>query len=314
MYFKNGMVQKNFIKEEAERLEISPMAAYTTYYARMLLERLALINYGELVVKGSFSQYVHLGKLIRPVLDIDLSSLYFHQVPLQILREAILAQADDNTKFEIGSKIRQTQNGVYKIPVVAKIKYDGEKEMVFPVPIDFKENNKVIFETQFKAVEPLFTDDQKFYINVPSFEEHIAEKMYVVAHNNRANTANTRVKDFYDVYEMLEFTYGNNHFDADKVNLYFQTMLILYNKDNIKNNYKTLDMEKINTEFLDKKFVKKHQALWDAMRDKYQFIYKDVDLDETVYYIRRVLRENINKIRDGYNHDQAVSLARKMVK
>ena len=42
--------------------------------------------------------------------------------------------------------------------------------------IDFKDNNKVIFETQFKAVEPLFEGDQKFYINTPSFEEHIAEK------------------------------------------------------------------------------------------------------------------------------------------
>jgi hypothetical protein len=27
---------------------------------------------------------------------------------------------------------------------VAKVKYEGSKEMVIPVPIDFKDNNKVI--------------------------------------------------------------------------------------------------------------------------------------------------------------------------
>lgn len=68
--------------------------------------------------------------------------------------------------------------------------------MVIPVPIDFKDNNKVIFETQFKAVEPLFEGDQKFYINTPSFEEHIAEKLYIIAHNTREDIPNTRVKDF----------------------------------------------------------------------------------------------------------------------
>lgn len=50
--------------------------------------------------------------------------------------------------------------------------------MIIPIPVDFKENNNVIFETQFKGVEPLFEGDEKFYINTPSFEEHIAEKLY----------------------------------------------------------------------------------------------------------------------------------------
>lgn len=67
MEFKNLDQEKAFMKKEANRLNISYMAAYTTYYARKLLEKLALINNGTLVVKGSFSQYVHLGTLSRPV-------------------------------------------------------------------------------------------------------------------------------------------------------------------------------------------------------------------------------------------------------
>lgn len=72
MDFKNLAQNKAFINKEAKRLEISPSAAYSTYYSRLLLQRIAQVNYGTLVVKGSFSQYVHLGSLSRPVLDIDL--------------------------------------------------------------------------------------------------------------------------------------------------------------------------------------------------------------------------------------------------
>lgn len=170
MEFRNLDQEKSFMKKEAKRLGITPMATYTTYYARKLLEKLALINNGDLVVKGSFSQYVHLGYLTRPVLDIDLSSMQSHHIPINILFAAIYDTFSNELTFDLSTTPRQTKNGVYKIPVVAKINYEGSKEMVIPVPIDFKDNNKVIFETQFKAVEPLFEGDQKFYINTPSFE------------------------------------------------------------------------------------------------------------------------------------------------
>ena len=54
-------------------------------------------------------------------------------------------------------------------------KYPDDKEMIIAIPIDFKPNNIAIFEPQFKKVEPLFQGDKEFYINTPSFEEHIAE-------------------------------------------------------------------------------------------------------------------------------------------
>lgn len=128
MEFKNLDQNKAFIKKEAARLGITPTVAYTTYYSRLLLERLALINRGVLVVKGSFSQYVHLGSLSRPVLDIDLSSQYYHRVPIQLLFESIYCVADSVVTFDVTSLPRQTQNGVYKIPVVARIKYPDDSK------------------------------------------------------------------------------------------------------------------------------------------------------------------------------------------
>lgn len=296
MEFRNLDQEKSFMKKEAKRLGITPMATYTTYYARKLLEKLALINNGDLVVKGSFSQYVHLKELTRPVLDIDLSSTLSHYIPINILFAAIYDTFSNELTFDLSTTPRQTKNGVYKIPVVAKVKYEDAKEMVIPVPIDFKDNNKVIFETQFKAVEPLFEGDQKFYINTPSFEEHIAEKLYIIAHNTREDIPNTRVKDFYDIYKL----FGKNY-DEDKFSLYFEAMVMMYG----------MNLDDINADFLDKEFVKRHLELWEMIKEKYQFVDKEVELSEAVFFTKAVLSEQIQKIRTGEFKNQAYSLVRK---
>ncbi len=299
MEFKNLNQEKAFMKKEADRLGISYMAAYTTYYARKFLEQMTLINNGHLVVKGSFSQYVHLKNLSRPVLDIDLSSSLSHHVPLEILYKSIYETTTKSLTFDLAALPRQTKNGVYKIPLIAKIKYDNDKEMVIPVPIDFKENNKVIFETQFKGVEPLFKGDKKFYINTPSFEEHVAEKLYIISHNTREDVLNTRVKDFYDIYNLF-----GRDYDSDKFSLYFEAMVLMYG----------MKLEDVSVEFLNKEFIKRHDELWNLMKKKYQFVDKNVDLSDVVYFTKAVLSDQIQKIRSGDFKEQAYSLVRKKAK
>ena len=296
MEFRNLDQHKAFINSEAKRLGISPSAAYTTYYARMLLERMSEVNYGTLVVKGSFSQYVHLKSLSRPVLDIDLSATINHQVPLEILYTAIYNSIDDVVTFDMNHIPRKTANGIYKLVVNAIIKYPNAKEMIIPIPIDFKPNNLAIFETQFKKVEPLFQGDKKFYVNTPSFEEHIAEKLYIIAHNRRQDILNTRVKDFYDIYKL----HGTDY-DPDKFSLYFQMMLLIYGES----------LEGISAEFLDKKFISRHEEIWRRMQQKYEFVDRDLDLDEAVYYTKAVLKEQIQKIRNREFTEQAMTLVRK---
>ena len=299
MEFKNLNQHKAFINSEAKRLGISPTAAYTTYYARMLLERMSEVNYGTLLVKGSFSQYVHLNSLSRPVLDIDLSSTYLNNIPLDVFYTAIYNSLDDVVTFDMSHIPRKTINGIYKMVINAKVKYPNDKEMIIAIPIDFKPNNIAIFEPQFKKVEPLFQGDKEFYINTPSFEEHIAEKLYIIAHNRREDILNTRVKDFYDIYKL----HGTNY-DADKFNLYFQMMCLIYG-ENLGN---------LDAEFLDKKFIKRHEEIWEKMQIKYDFVDKELDFDEAVYYTKAVLKEQILEIRNGHNTKKAKNLVRKRLK
>lgn len=296
MQFKNLDQNKAFIKGEAQRLGISTNAAYITYYSRNLLMRLSKINYGNLVVKGSFSQYVHLGNLSRPVLDIDLSSKDSHNKPLLLLYQAIYDSIDDIVSYDISKLPYQTPNGVYKIPVVAKIQYPGDHRFInIPIGVDFKENNPVIFETQYKQVLPLFKGDEKFYINTPSFEEHLAEKLYIILHNRKQNMENTRVKDFYDIYKL----HGKDY-DSDKFSLYFLTMLYLYGED----------INNINSDFLNKKYCKRHLEIWERMKKKYEYVDKELELDEAVYYTKAVLNEQIQKIRCGEFIEQAKTLVK----
>ncbi len=296
MEFKNLNQQKAWMKKEAGRLGITTNVAYTTYYSRVLLERLALIYRGLVVVKGSFSQYVHLKSLSRPVLDIDLSGKGDHNVPLTLLYESMAQTSDDILTYDLGSLPHQTKNGVYKIPVIAKVKYEDSKEMVIPIPVDYKENNKVIFDPQFKKVEPLFEGDKTFYISTPSFEEHIAEKLFIISHNNRTDVENTRVKDFYDIYML----HGKDY-DIDKFGIYFQAMVLMY-RDRL---------DQVDAEFMDRQVIKRHEAIWERVTEKYQFTSTDIEFDEATYYAKAVLKEQIQKIRQGIYTKQAMKLARK---
>lgn len=299
MEFRNLDQNKAYIKNEAKRLGISVNAAYSTYYSRILLEKLAAINFGTLVVKGSFSQYVHLNSLSRPVLDIDLSSKEGHRIPINLLFKAMYDENNKHkeVKFDLSKVPRQTKNGVYKIPVIAKIKYpNDDREIIVPVSVDYKENNEVIFETQFKGVEPLFQGEEKFFVNVPSFEEHIAEKLYIITHCKREDVLNTRVKDFYDIYKL-----HGKEYDSDKFSLYFQMMLLMYGED----------LFNVSSSFLNKDYIERHNELWNLMKKKYEFADQELELAEAVYYTKAVLNEQIQKISSNQFTDQAMKLVRK---
>jgi hypothetical protein len=297
MEFRNNEHLKSYLKKEAERLNISPAAAQSTFFCRLLLSRVAGSNYGTYLVKGSFSQFVHLKKLTRPVLDIDLTS-YKEEDAIEQLYSAIYEQNNPKVVYDVTSEPKITQNGVYKIPVKVEVKVNPtDKPFLHDINIDFKKNNPIIFETQYKCVEPIFEGDTPFYINTPSYEEHLAEKLYIILHNRKSDVLNTRVKDFYDIYKL----HGGNY-DSNKFAIYFQAMLKMYG-ENLYN---------IDTRFLDKTFIRRHQELWERMSKKYEFTDKTVDLDEAVYYTRAVLNEQLQKTFDDGVQEEAKKLVRNL--
>lgn len=274
MEFENEEKLKSFLKKESERLGISIRNTYNTYFSRLLLERISKFCYDKLYVKGSMSELAHLNQMIRPITDLDLVSTEYHNDPLLILYRAMY-DTNEKISFELATQPKQTKTGIYKIQIVAnfgKIKH--------PLSIDFQELSKTIYEKDYKKIDAIFKGDNHFYIYTPSFEEHFAEKLCIVVESNKEELLNTRVKDFYDIYKLV-----NAKYDPDRLSYFFYHMLIDRNKINISD---------ASVNFLNKEYIKKHQQLWNNMSDKYEFLDKGVNFDEAVYVTEEILNKEID--------------------
>lgn len=127
----------------------------------------------------------------------------------------------------------------------------------------------------------IFDGDDEYQIIVPSFEEYLAEKLCIIVESNKTDVLNTRVKDFYDIYQL-----HGGKYNPEKLTKYFGKMLELRGKINI---------EEASTLYLDKDFIRNHEELWERAREKYDFIDDGIDLYGAVYYARAVIREELQK-------------------
>ena len=137
----NDAKLKSFLKKESERLGISINNVYNTYFSRILLNNISNHNeHNEVIVKGSFAQLVQLGKIVRPITDIDLASKEPHHDPLLILINAMCDETN-NVDYILRGKPFTTNTGIIKIPISAKY-----GKISHPIGIDYRENYPFIFK------------------------------------------------------------------------------------------------------------------------------------------------------------------------
>ena len=277
--FENSNQIKSYLKKESKNTGVSLINCYNTFFARNLLQRISELSYGQLIVKGSFSQMVHLGKMVRPVTDIDLvSTTKDKNEALLILFRAMYTDKPDDIIYDLSTLPKTTKTGIIKIRTVAKF-----DKICHPLNIDFNPISKGVLEIQYKDVPRIFVNDRKFYINTPSHEEHLAEKLCIISESNKTDVLNTRIKDFYDIYKL----HGGNY-DADKFSYYYRLLLSKRGK---------INPESVSSEYINKNFIDRHRELWNLMSKKYEFLDTNVSIDEAVYYTKGVLNEQIQKLK-----------------
>ena len=139
--FSNSDSLKSYLNKESKHLNISITNIYNTFFSRDLLYRLSKINCREdIIVKGSFAQFVHLRKLVRPITDIDLTSTIDHHDPLILLVNAMCDKESDNDFDYILRGIpKRTYTGIIKFPIAAKY-----GKINHPIGIDYRENHPCI--------------------------------------------------------------------------------------------------------------------------------------------------------------------------
>ena len=285
--FNNSASLKAYLNKESKRLNISIGNIYTTFFSRDLLYRLSKIDHSkDIIVKGSFAQFVHLEKVVRPITDIDLTSTINHHDPLILLDNAMCDKASDNDfDYILRGVPKRTNSGIIKIPISAKY-----EKINHPIGIDYRENHPCIYEKQVKIVPKIFSKDEEYEVVVPSMEETLAEKLYIiaVAKNLKEGVLNTRAKDFYDVYHL----HGGSY-DLDKFSYYFEKMI---------NDYGLVsDINALNTDYLNNDFIEKHEGVWESNKKNYEFLDDEVDLKGAVYYTKSTLNEQYQRIRQGKN-------------
>ena len=274
--FKNSQSFRAFMKKEADRLGISIQNAYSTYTSRLFLEKLAKYNDGYILVKGSSAETAYLGRLVRGITDVDLALIGRIEENTGLLEALIKDDTISDFKFNLRREPKITQTGIIKMPFVAE--FDKTKQ---PLNVDLQENYNRLIEKQVRKMPAIFEGDEEFDVIAPSFEEYLAEKLCIILESNKPDVLNTRVKDFYDIYQL-----HGGKYNPEKLTKYFKRMLKLRNK---------IKMQDATTIYLNKKFVDDHNDVWESAKDSYDFLDDGIDLYGAVYYTRAVLREELQK-------------------
>lgn len=274
--FSNTNQFRAFMKRESERLGISINNAYTTYISRLLLQKLAKYNDGNILVKGSSAETAYLGRLVRGITDVDLAVMGPIDANIDLIKRFTEDETVSDFKFKLVREPKITPTGIYQMSFESV--FDKTRQ---PLGVDFQENYNRLIDRKIFKMPAIFEGDDEFKVMVPSFEEYLAEKLCIIVESNKSDVLNTRVKDFYDIYEL-----HGGKYDPEKLTKYFGIMLARRGK---------IRLEDATTLYLDQNFIAQHKTVWDRAKKKYDFLDDDIDLYGAVYYARAILREELQK-------------------
>ncbi|MBR3210778.1 MAG: nucleotidyl transferase AbiEii/AbiGii toxin family protein [Bacilli bacterium] len=274
--FSNTDQLRSFMKKESDRLGISIGNAYTTYISRAFLERVSKYNNGHVLVKGSSAATAYLGRLVRGITDVDLAMMGSIEENDDLIRYFMEEEPTSPFSFQLVRDPKVTPTGIYQMSFEST--FDKTRQ---PLRVDLQENYNRLIEREERIMPAVFEGDLEFKVLVPSFEEFLAEKLCIILESNKTDVLNTRVKDFYDIYEL-----HGGKYDPEKLTKYFGQMLALRGK---------IKLQDASTLYLDKDFISQHEDLWKIAKKKYDFLDDDIDLYGAVYYARAVLREELQK-------------------
>ena len=264
------------MKKESHRLNMSISNVYHTFIARRLLEKISESNNSLILVKGSSAETAYLGNLVRSIVDVDLAGLKGLNFNEDLINNVLLNEDGKQINFSLVGNPKRTPTGIYKISCTGNF-----GEMKQDLNIDFQADYNRLIEPEKRIMPKIFEGDNEFEVNVPSFEEYLAEKLCIIAESNKTDVLNTRLKDFYDIQQL-----HGDKYDSDKLTYYFGIMLRLRNKINLNT---------VDTSHLNKAFLKNHIDMWNNTKRKYDFLDNEVSFEEAMYYTKAVLREELQR-------------------
>ena len=198
----NAMQLKAFIKNKANECGISAQAVLQNYLMERLLERISLSEYRDnFIIKGGFLLSSIIGIDKRTTMDIDTTAKKLdvtHENLRKVFNEICSIEADDDIKFELTGSIDIREADDYpgvRLHIVA-----GYEKLNVPMAVDVTAGDKITPAETKHRFKLMF---EERYITLPAYNVAtiLAEKLETILSRS---VANTRPRDFYDVYVLYQ--------------------------------------------------------------------------------------------------------------
>lgn len=265
----------------ATKNNLSVQQVLQNYMFERFLERLSKSEYKDkFIIKGGLLLSSIMGLDMRTTMDIDtnVTGMNFELSQIRkIIEEIISIELNDNVMFEISnlSPIKEDNDyGGYKFKLIAtqsnvKVRFSidvSTGDIITPKAIEYK--YKMILE------------DNYIDILTYNYETIIAEKLETIL---KRNTANSRMKDYYDIYYFANIKWN----EIDK-NILKQAINTTFEHRDSK--YELESNSKIIDELATSESLK---LLWQQFAQKHSYAEK-ISFDETIKAIRFIFKEIYN--------------------
>jgi len=230
---KNPMQLKSIIKKIAAENHVSSQLIMQNYMMERLLERISLSNYSSnFILKGGFLIASMVGLNNRATMDIDttINGINLtHDSIRSIFDELCNANIDDQISFSMLklTDIRNTDD-YPGIRISLEARY---LSLRVPLSVDLTTGD-IITPNEIEYSYKLIIDDRKINIRAYNLETILAEKIETILSRN---IANTRVRDFYDVYILSLLKLNECRFDV--LRLALKETSIKRGSENTMSNY-----------------------------------------------------------------------------
>lgn len=172
------------------------------FFMERFLERLSLSKYkGQFVVKGGILVSSLIGTNLRTTMDIDttVKALPLTKDALEkIVTEICAIPLDDNVSFKVMNM--ETIMDEFDYPGVRIHMEATLEKLKQPIKIDISTDDAITP----RAIEyqyPLMFEERNIYLHTYNVETLLAEKTQTIINRGLANT---RMRDFYDLYEIVQ--------------------------------------------------------------------------------------------------------------
>lgn len=198
MITKNPMQLKAFIKKLATEKRVPAQLVMQNYIMERLLERISLSNYKKnFILKGGFLIAAIVGLDTRTTMDLDATIKGFeltHDAIREIFEEICKINVEDDVCFSVNrtTDIRETDD----YPGIRVSLTANYPPLKVPLTVDVTTGDRITPREITYTFRLLF-DERSIAIQAYNLETILAEKLETVLSRN---IANTRPRDFYDIY------------------------------------------------------------------------------------------------------------------